>query len=166
MKLVDKKGRLFGIINLIDLLIILIVIAIGFVGYNRFIKKTDETTAGSGSNKKEIYLVAEAYRVEADIAASIQAGDQLVSQNKYQQGEIDYVEIRDNDYVATDKEGNLIAAKDPVEKTIEVGIICQANISGPYIDSGGQMIKVGSNYWIKTSKGQIQGYVKEIRLDE
>ncbi len=162
----DKKGRLFGIINIMDLLIILIVVATLFVGYTKFIKKTPETPTGTGSNKKEIYIVAEAYRQDANVVASIKEGDTLVAQNKYQPGKIDYVEIRDNDYVATDKEGNLIAAKDSIEKTIEVGITCQANVSGPYIDSGGQMIKVGSIYWIKTSKGQISGFVKEIRLDE
>ncbi len=165
MKLMDKKGRLFGIVSIMDLLIIIVVIAIGFVGYTKFIKEPSGNS-GAQSNKKEIYIVAEAYRQDANVVASIKEGDELVSKNKYQEGKIEYVEIRDNDYVATDKDGNLIAAKNPLEKTIEVGITCQANVSGPYIDSGNQEIKVGLGYYIKTSKGEIHGVVKEIRLDE
>lgn len=165
MKLLDKKGRLFGIINIMDLLIILVIITIGFVAYTKFIKKPDNAPVAQ-SNKKQITIVAEAYRQRPSIAASIKEGDTLVAQNKYQTGKILSVSIRDNDYVASDAEGNLIAQKDKAEKTIEVEISCEANVSGPYMDSGGQMLKIGYPYWIKTAEGQIKGFIKEIRLEE
>ncbi|QUH30143.1 DUF4330 domain-containing protein [Vallitalea guaymasensis] len=164
MKIIDKNGKLFGKINIMDIIIILLVIVIVFAVYSKF-NKNDSGTAVS-STKQDIYIVAEAYSQVPEIAESIVEGETLVAQNKYQPGNIDYVEITDDDYVATTKDGKLVAAKDTSRKTIEVGIKCKANINGPYIDSGGQEIKVGLPYWIKTSNGQIKGVVKEIRLEQ
>ena len=36
MKIIDKKGRLFGLINIIDLLVIVLLIALVAVGAKRF----------------------------------------------------------------------------------------------------------------------------------
>ncbi|MCT4688604.1 DUF4330 domain-containing protein [Vallitalea sp.] len=163
MKIIDKNGKLFGKINIMDIIIILLVIVIGFAVYSKY-KKDSETVVSS--TKKDIYIVAEAYSQAPEITESIVEGETLVAQNKYQSGNIDYVEITDDDYVTTTKDGKLIATKDTSRKRIEVGIKCKANINGPYIDSGGQEIKVGLPYWIKTSNGQIKGVVKEIRLEQ
>lgn len=164
MKIIDKNGKLFGKINVMDIIIVLLVIVIGVAVINKLNNKGSGTAISSA--KKDIYIVAEAYSQAPDIAESIVEGEALVAQNKYQPGNIDYVDIRDDDYVATTKDGKLVAAKDSSRKTIEVGINCKANISGPYIDSGGQEIKVGLPYWIKTSNGQIKGLVKEVRLEQ
>lgn len=163
MRIVDKNGKLFGIINIMDIIIILLVILIGVTFYNKLNNKGDSSVS---STKHEIYIVAEAHNQAPDITESIKKGDTLVAQNIYQNGEIDYVNITDDNYVTTTKEGKLILEKRTDKKKIEVGINCAANINGPYIESGGQEIKVGKSYWIKTSKGQIRGYIKEIKLEQ
>ncbi|MCT4598518.1 MAG: DUF4330 domain-containing protein [Vallitalea sp.] len=165
MKIIDKNGKLFGKVNMLDLVIVLVIIIAGLFIVNKFSINGNDTTVTS-SAKKQIYLVAEAYKQAPDVAESIVQGDTLVSQNKYQNGKIDYVNIRDNDYLSTTIDGKLVASKNPLLKTIEVGIKCQGNVNGPYIDSGGQELKVGLPYWIKTSKGQIRGFIKEIKIEE
>lgn len=163
MKIIDKNGKLFGKFNIIDLVLVLIIIMAVFFVINKF---SDNDTTVNSSTKKQIYLVAEAYKQAPNVVESIVEGDTLVAQNKYQNGTIDYVKIRDNDYLSTTSDGKLVASKNSLHKTIEVGIKCEGNINGPYIDSGGQELKVGLSYWIKTSKGQIRGFIKEIKIEE
>lgn len=163
MRIIDKNGKLFGKINIMDIIIILLVVLIGVTLYN---KLNNSGGSAAASTKQDIYIVAEAYGQAPDVVDSIKEGDTIVAQNKYQSGNIDYVDIRDDNYVTTTKEGKLIVQKKTEKKTIEVGINCKANVNGPYIDCGGQEIKVGLPYWIKTSKGQIRGLVKEIKLEQ
>ncbi|GKX30446.1 hypothetical protein SH1V18_29260 [Vallitalea longa] len=163
MRIVDKNGKLFGKINIMDIIIILLVILIGVTLYNKIYNKGDSAVS---STKQDIYIVAEAYGQAPDVVDSIKQGDKIVAQNIYQSGDIDYVDISDDNYVTTTNEGKLIVQKRTDKKTIEVGINCKANINGPYIDCGGQEIKVGKSYWIKTSKGQIRGFIKEIKLEQ
>ncbi|MCT4542484.1 MAG: DUF4330 domain-containing protein [Vallitalea sp.] len=165
MKIVDKDGKLFGKINIMDIIIILLILVIIVTLANKLNNKDSNNIVTSSSNK-EVYIVAEAYSQAPEIVKSIVKGDTLVAQNKYQSGSIDYVEVRDSDFLSTNKKGKLIREKDTSKKVIEVGIKCKANISGPYIDCGGQELKVGLPYWIKTKNGQIQGFIKDIKLEQ
>ncbi|MDU3751220.1 MAG: DUF4330 family protein, partial [Peptoniphilus rhinitidis] len=36
MKVIDKKGRLFGLINIVDLIVLILIIALVSVGVKRF----------------------------------------------------------------------------------------------------------------------------------
>ena len=51
MKIIDKKGRLFGLINIVDLLIIILLLALVAVGVKRFGNKA---AVGEATTKKGV----------------------------------------------------------------------------------------------------------------
>ncbi len=162
MKVVNKKGKLFGFINVIDLIIILGIVIIGVFLASRL---GNNNTTVTTSAKQKLYIVAEAYKKSPEVVEGFIVDDKIVSQNKYQDGTIDYVTITEANEIVTMADGELVAAKNPLLKDIEVGIRCLANVNGPYMDVGGQEIKVGLNYYIKTDKAEVHGTIKEIRFE-
>lgn len=162
--MINKKGQLFGKINIIDLLICAVILSV--IVFILGAKNNDEANVTvTPSNKKEIYIVAEAYNLNEEIAKSFIEGDKIVAQNRYQEGTIDQVTITEANYVGTTIDGDLVAQSSPLFKNIEVGISCTVNVNGPYMDIGGQEIKIGNSYWIKTDKAQVAGVIKEIGVN-
>jgi hypothetical protein len=79
----------------------------------------------------------------------------------FQDAEIIDIEYRDA-YVVEAIEGQLEAIEQAGLKDIIVTIRGKANQYGPYIDLGGQEIKAGSKYYIKTDVFEAYGNVVEV----
>lgn len=78
MKIIDKKGRLFGLINIVDLLVIILILAIVAVGVKRFGTKA---AVGEATTKKGI-ITAEVKDVRDVTANNIKAGDKIFDYDK------------------------------------------------------------------------------------
>ena len=74
MKLMDKNGRLFGKISVIDLLVVLVVVVIAFALHAK--NNTFTVTASSGSGAT-ITFTALAENVELQFADAVAVGDKL-----------------------------------------------------------------------------------------
>ncbi len=151
--------------NAIDVLVILIVIALIAGGY-LYLNRDNDDTAGVEifTGKKTVTFIAEAYKVNSDVCKAVNVGDQLVAVGQLQEGYIKEVLVADTADVAA-QDGQLIQVNDPTTKRLVVTIEALANKYGPYIDFGGQEIKAGSSYWIKTEDVTAFGIVVKI-IDE
>lgn len=78
MKIIDKKGRLFGLINIIDLLVIILLIALVAVGAKRFGNKGP---VGETTTKKGV-ITAEVKDVRDVTANNIKVGDPIYDYDK------------------------------------------------------------------------------------
>lgn len=78
MKIIDKKGRLFGLINIVDLLIIILLLALVAVGVKRFGNKA---AVGEATTKKSV-ITAEIKDVRDVTAKNVKVGDPIYDYDK------------------------------------------------------------------------------------
>ncbi len=147
-------------INFIDVIIIIGVVVVIAGAFWYFTKANGDTAVGS-SNKVEITFVAEADNLQNDAVQQLKVGDILVSNGVFQDGKIQDIQIsKSTEVVAID--GELIEIEIEELSKITVTIQGKANKYGPYVDLGGQEIKAGSKYYIKTDTYEVFGYVVQI----
>jgi hypothetical protein len=145
--------------NYIDIMIILVILVVGFVGF-KYVTR-DDKEAKVSSNEVQVSFVAEADPVLNDALQQLSVGDTLVANGVFQDAVITNIEIKDSASVGA-LNGELIMVSNPENKKVLVTITGKANKFGPYIDLGGQEIKAGSKYYIKTDVFEAYGMVVNI----
>lgn len=150
-----KKKLTFIDYLLIAFLIIVIVAIIFYVSS----KKKEQPTTITG-NKTVTFLV-EAKKVLPDVAEAIAQGDTLVAMNRYQKGHVKHIDI-EPDYEVIAKDGQLIKSPLKEQRRLKVTIEAEVNQFGPYLEIGGQEVKAGVNYWLKTDRMHAYGTILSV----
>jgi uncharacterized membrane protein len=165
MKVINEKGKLFGIINIVDLLVLLfILLVIGGVAWKIF---GSQVTGLVASTKEITYTVL----VEN---VSPQNYDELAKRPFPQQLSAGDALIKDANLVSaesvphsepvTTADGKIVTATD----NDKVDIICtvKATISNTDIlKVGPQEIRVGKSYIMKTRFFEVLGTIESITLE-
>lgn len=152
MKIIDKKGRLFGLINIIDLLFILIVVFAIVSGVKKFENKIP--TAEATKEGTVTYLVTNIRKVSID---QMVPGDALYHYDKGTYvGTIEDVKVEPfTDLV--EYQGQWVDA--PVPNKYQAYI----KVKVDFVDSseaylvGGEPTRVGSEYRLKTKRNTFYG---------
>lgn len=160
MKLIDQKGRLFGIINVIDLLVLLVILLIA--GGAFFKLRGGDVKADSGTT--DVLYTVKALNKLPFVAENLKEGDTLMYGNLFVEGKIESVWFEDATYAVPSDDGTLVAAKDPINKDIYITIRAKLNMNASVPKLANQEIRVGSAHSIKTSDTEVAGYIQEIRL--
>lgn len=158
-----KLKRNWNILDVVIIVMALLVIVV-FLNRNQLFKREEVTTTSSG--KTSVYFEAEAFKLTAESAGGFKIGDKITAQNKYQDGVIEKIEMRNTLKTSVNAKGELIAYEDPLEKVLVIGIKANANKLGPYMEIGGQALKVGGNYFIKTDNSEVYGKIKFIEVKQ
>ena len=125
MKIVDRNGRLFGKISIIDVLVILVVLVMAAALYF----KNNQTHTGTSVTEQEITFVVRAQGVDNFVADAILVGDSLYDQDYSSGGRalgeiIDVQVERDPGFKLADKLTNgttgLLEAEETVDLLITV----------------------------------------------
>lgn len=149
-------------LNWVDYLVIVGVVLCVIVAVLYFTKKGNVKIE---TNKTEITIYAEASNLLPEAVDLIKSGDKIVALGTYQDAVIEEVIIED--YVYMDAvDGELKVFTSPTRKRVVVKITGKANKYGPYIDLGGQEIKAGSKYYIKTDHFEAYGNVMSVSINE
>ncbi len=146
-------------LNYIDGLVI-VLICVVLIGGIWFVTR-DGGESGIITRKTEVVYKAEAKNILDSVADQIQVGDTLVAMGSFQEAEIMDIEYKDS-YLVEGVDGELVAVEQAGLVDIVVTIKGKANQYGPYIDLGGQEIKAGSRYYIKTDIFEAFGNVVEV----
>lgn len=151
MKLIDEKGRLFGVVNLIDFFVLLFLLAMVpafYFGYKIIFKKpTVQESFEKGI--KEIKLSCEFIKLRPDIAGLIFVGDAEFDNKGRIIGEI--VELGP---IEPDKE-------DPQLKTRSTVLKLKAQFREADLYYKGSVIDYDSEFVFKTSKYSASAKVEE-----
>ena len=151
-------------INYVDIIIILAVVIVLVAGYMYLTK--DNSGATSVSNKVNVTYIAEADQVKNEVVQQLKVGDIIVANSIYQNAEITKVEILES-YTLDAVDGQIVKLPSAETVKVRVEISGEANKYGPYIELGGQEIKAGARYYIKTDIFEAYGsVVKLIEIDE
>ncbi|WFA09128.1 DUF4330 family protein [Tissierella sp. Yu-01] len=149
--------------NWIDTTIIVFILLAVVVFLNR--GKLLNREVISSSNTKNIIITAEASELTADMVTNLEIGDQIFSQNSLQKGYISEIMIKPKQEIAVGTDGEIKVYDHKEEITITVEIEAEVATSGPYMELGGQEIKVGLPIIVKTTEVEFLGDIKHIEVN-
>ncbi|MFZ3171896.1 MAG: DUF4330 domain-containing protein [Carboxydocellales bacterium] len=159
VKLFDEKGKLFGLVNPIDLLVILLIVLVaGGVVY-----KTKFSVAGTAA--KTVITTIRVPLVIPDIADKIKVGDKMVSGTSYTQVEVAEVKIIPAQLVVSKADGGRSLADDPWFKDLYVTVKGKTGIPDAEINLGGQEIRIGKDYYVKSFTYEFKGTIVDVKVE-
>ena len=165
MKIVNEKGKLFGIINVVDLVILLAVILIvGAIIWQVFGNKVTDAI----SEQEELTIVVAITGAHPDLVAEVErqdlVGDKIVADNSYQDAYISNVWIDDYVMQVPTDEGVIVDAKDPTQKTIRFEIKSTVAADTPVPKIGSQEVRTGKTYIVKTQTFECSGTIYYMQI--
>jgi hypothetical protein len=162
MALIDRKGRLFGKINIVDLLIVLLTIAIVGGVYFVFFGGADKQVVES---TKVIYDF-EITNVNTDFVDAINIGDPIRDSIRGNElGTLTSKASRPATMLNEDlANGRYVIADVPNSYDVVITIEAKAKITPANIIVGGAEVKVGKKFFIKGKGYANQGFVTKMTL--
>ena len=165
MKIVDEKGKLFGLINIVDLLVVILIIAIvGVVA----VKILGDKATNVIATKVDCYIEVTMDGLYPEIVDEAMRqglpGQRLVSGNEYVSGAV-IVDIWEKEFIARiETEDGFISAVDPTKKGMTVLIKTQVppDTAAPTI--GSQDLKAGKAYIVKTQTFEREGIITRVEI--
>lgn len=158
MKIIDKNGKLFGKISVIDILVVAVVIVLIFAVYSRFFTKTT-TAVGTINDSFEFQLCVKGVREQT--VDALRVGDSVYdSENNTYLGTITAIEVTDayGEYATID--GDYVVA--PVEGRKEAVLTIAADgliSAGRYYASRTYEISTNLSFTFYTKYCCTTGYV-------
>lgn len=145
MKIIDKKGRLFGLINIVDLLVIILILALALVGVKRFGSKG---AVGEVTTKKGV-ITAEIKDVRDVTANNVKVGDPIYDYDKGTYlGKIATAEVepyKDK----TEYQGKFYNAEVPGKYRVIMTIDADIKDTQDFYQVGTEQIRIGAEMRIK-----------------
>ncbi|MCL2742129.1 MAG: DUF4330 domain-containing protein [Oscillospiraceae bacterium] len=162
MKVVDGKGRLFGLINVIDLAVLLVAVgALAFVAFS-FLGSSTITITGGGM--RDIEFTVRCRSVPEEIVGAIKEGDQLVSVTNYVNAYIKSFSAAPGLTQVSDSDGNVMLSEVPGRVELFITVRATVNESVPVIKLGSQELAVAKVFTFKTHFAEAQGYIQDITV--
>ena len=139
MKIIDDKGRLFGIINIIDLFIsILLIVLIGFGAYKIF--RVNPTVAVNTQKVTMVYFIQEVRDVTYNAIEEGEIAKDYDKNSVY--GKIIKKEALPAKKMAETADGRFVEAEIPNRFDVKIYIEGDAVISKTGVYMGGQEVRV------------------------
>ncbi len=166
MKVINEKGKLFGIINPVDLLIVLAILAVIAAACVKFLKEPVQAVT---STKQDMYVtlrIRGAMPSLADAVLQIQPGEKLVAGNDYIAGaEIISVAAEPYIYSVATADGATVSSTDPTKQDVLVVIKSSATPDNPVLKIGNQEIRAGRGFIFKTNLVEVNATIESVRFD-
>lgn len=165
MKLIDEKGRIFSKLNIVDLIVILVIIAmIAAVAVKFTSGSASQETGGNTEQTEEQYCYATiiARLQPEEVGNNLKVGDHLVANGGYTDAEIVDVQMKAADYVGVNSEGQTVKSQHPMWKDITIVAKQKLDPSDVTLKLGGQEIRVGYDFIIKTQMVETKATVRNI----
>lgn len=166
MKLVDEKGKLFGIINIVDLIVVLLILAIiGAIGYRLMSNKINANGGNILTKEEDVYVTLYSSLITPEVIDSLKEGDKLVANNAYTEAEIVSVERRPALYVAPNSDGNAVLSEHPLWEDALIVVKEKVNPASVVLKVGGQEVRVGYPYILKTQTVETNCKIRGIESE-
>ncbi|MBR5478562.1 MAG: DUF4330 domain-containing protein [Clostridia bacterium] len=163
MKIVNEKGKLFGIINPVDLIVILAIVALVFALGVKFLRTPVEAVV---SNKQEMEITLRVRGAMPSLVAAtsaIEPGAKLVAGNDYI-ADVSVVSVSVEDYVYTvaDAEGVTVETVDPMKKDLIIVIKGVGSPSDAILKVGNQEVRTGRGFIFKTNTVEVNTTIESV----
>jgi hypothetical protein len=160
MKLIDEKGKLFGLINIVDFLVLLAVLLVLGGAVYKF-----KGPGGGESTARTVKVTVLAPALRPEMLTSIKVGDRMASGSSFTDVVITDVKTRPAYSITTDSAGQRVEAIDPYLKDLIVVVEGKTAISGATINLGGQEIRRNKDYYIKSLDYEFKGMILDVVIE-
>ena len=156
MKIVNEKGKLFGIINPIDLIVIIAIIAVIAAVGVKFLRAPVEAAVAPKQEMEVTLRVRGAMPSLVEAAEAIQPGTKLIAGNDYV-ADASVVEVKVEDYVYTiaDDKGVTVETVDPMKKDIIIVVKGTGSPTDAILKIGNQEVRTGRGFIFKTNTVEV-----------
>ena len=156
MKILDDKGRLFGIINIIDLLVLLLVLVV-IAGGIWFFKE------GYHQQDPRVYYVTiKCAELDEEVADYLHIGDRLYYANGFTDVVVTEVSVEPAKIDVVRDDGTIIVATHPELKDIYVTVKVNSIPGDPMLWIGQLHATVGKELVLKTQYVEVPGVITGI----
>jgi hypothetical protein len=165
-KIVDEKGKLFGIINVVDLIVLLVILAVAAAVLWKLFGNT-VTSAMSG--KTEFTYVVKCTEVDASLKEILEEQklpQQLMSSGSYVNGSLTKVEFAPHMVTALQQDGTVMTYED--EGTVDAYFTITASVDSRTLTFpvGSQEVRVGKEHIVKTRYIELEGFILSVDIAE
>ena len=163
MKVINEKGKLFGIINPVDLVILLVLLlAVGGIGW----KMMNTVSDNQPSETVTALVTVRARPVVPEVAESIKAmdpvGQHLMSGSSVTSATIESASFKSYSTQLATADGEYVMATAPISQDVTFTIRTQVDADSANPAIGIQEIRVGRNFNVKTQYFEIAGTIEAI----
>jgi hypothetical protein len=158
LHILDEKGKLFGLVNPFDLVVLLLVLAVAAGVYLKL------RPGGESSEVAEIEVTVVAPFVRPTAAEALKAGDQLVGRGSFTDARIVDVRVEPGLIATTRADGTRLLTTDPYNKDVYATVRGKAAIGEPDLRLGGQEVRIGKEFYLKTQTVELKGEVTGIKI--
>lgn len=168
MKIVNEKGKLFGLINVVDLLVLLALVAIvGGVGYKLFGHQISESVSPTVKMTTVVRIRGASPFLVEELENDDQVGKHVVSGNDYL-ADATITDMWVEDYVtqSTTADGRIVDSVDPSKKDILFVIESTVSEGTATPSIGTQEVRTGRTYIVKTNNFEVSGNIESVTFGE
>ena len=159
MKIINEKGKLFGLINIVDLLVLIAAVAVATgVGYKLFAPQIKESVQPQVELTAIVRVRGATPFLVTEVERNNQVGKQLVSGNSYVNGTIEDMKIEDYAQQVTTADG------DPDKKDIVFTIKTTVPKGTATPSIGTQEVRAGRTFIVKTNDFETSGNIDSVDI--
>lgn len=160
MKIINEKGKLFGIINLVDLLTILLILLVVVGVIWKLLGDKIQETASPTVTMTSVMRVRGAMPSLAD---ALDASDKrIVSGNSYTGAEIVDVNIEPYMVQVQKADGGIVTSQDPYKIDIVVTVESTVNKGTLSPKIGSQEVRAGRTFILKTQTFEVSANIESV----
>ncbi len=166
MKIVNEKGKLFGIINLVDLLVLLavLVVAAGVI-WRTMGSEISETVNPPATVTYEVRARALQARMQPEIDRLLALDTRVIAGSTYVDGaRILSVRYEKNIATTTTAEGRIVEAEDPSRVDAIFTLEAKVDANAPVIKVGTQEVRAGISHYVKTRYFECNGPIEKVTV--
>lgn len=160
MKFLDERGKLFGIINLIDLAVVLLLVFLAAGVYYKSERLTEQTPLTTTPITMEFL----ALDVPEVVAGQIKAGDGAWDRdtNSYL-GKIIKVEVRPAQMMTPTADGKQVLAQLPTRQDVLMTIQGEGQVSESDVRLGRRDVRAGLTIFMNSQSWMVRGIFQQIK---
>lgn len=163
MKIVNEKGKLFGIINPVDLIVILAIIALVFALGVKFLRAPVEAVVSDKQEMEITLRVRGAMPSLVTATTAIEPGTKLVAGNDYvADASVVSVAVEDYVYTIADDKGVTVETVDPMKKDLVIVIKGIGSPSDAILKVGNQEVRTGRGFIFKTNTVEVNTTIDSV----
>lgn len=159
MALIDREGRLFGKLNIVDLLIVLLIMS-AFLGY--MMKK--QVGPVIINNVKPIEITVMVASLRPDVAANIQVGDQIFTKDGNDLAVIKSVAFKPAKFLTTTDQGIVKIADDPWHKEVTMVLGGNGTSSKNTVKLGNTEVRAGTELNVRGIDFEVIGQIQNVKF--
>ncbi|MDR2670101.1 MAG: DUF4330 domain-containing protein [Oscillospiraceae bacterium] len=165
MKLINEKGKLFGLINVVDLLVLLaILLAVGGVAWRLFGHRVSELTAATTTMTYTVRVRGVHSRLEAEIRENLEYDSRIIAGNDFVDARVTGVSFEPYMQQNPTADGQLVNAEDPVRLDVLFTVEAVVSKGTPIIKVGTQEIRVGYGHFLKTPLLEFSSTIETVNF--